>query len=330
MNKLSVKYKKQYTTILIEDAITLNLSPYLPKNRTYYVIADRKVKELYPDILRNIGYIEKIVTIEANEATKSTNTYEAIINDMLAIGFPKDGIVLALGGGITTDIAGFVAATYKRGISYISIPTTLVGQVDAAIGGKCGLNINQYKNQLGCIYHPELIVVDPLLLRTLPTSEYQNGMAEVIKYGFTLSKKLWDSLKKKDNINNIIFECIKLKTMITKKDEDDLSLRHVLNYGHTIGHLLESTSNFTLSHGEAVAIGMLVETTDSKLYQDLKAMFDLYNIKYEYSFNKIDIMKYLKNDKKVTTFGITLPHVYQVGKTELINMTCQDLERMIK
>jgi 3-dehydroquinate synthase len=221
-----------------------------------------------------------------------------------------------LGGGVVGDIAGFVAATYKRGVPLVHIPTTLLAQVDSSIGGKVALNHGRLKNIIGTFYHPEFVVSDTTTLGTLPAKEIRNGLAEVIKYAVIRDKSLFVYLEK--NLGNIsqdteffekiVFRCAKIKARIVKKDEKDWGLRNILNYGHTIGHAIEASSEFDIPHGEAVALGMVVEATVSNRLGML-AWKELTRIKrliekagLPLSLASLDtekIIEAMKNDKKV-------------------------------
>jgi 3-dehydroquinate synthase len=174
--------------------------------------------------------------------------------------------VLALGGGVIGDLAGFIAATYMRGVPFIQVPTTLLAQVDSSIGGKVAVNHGHLKNNIGTFYQPKLVISDISTLKTLPEKEIINGLAEVIKYGVIRDKELFKLIE--DNLNGlkmmesglmqeVVFRCAAIKAVIVEKDEKDLGLRNILNYGHTVGHALESVSGFRIKHGEGVAIGMV-------------------------------------------------------------------------
>jgi len=175
--------------------------------------------------------------------------------------------ILALGGGVIGDLAGFVAATYLRGVPLVQIPTTLLAQVDSSIGGKVAVDHGQVKNIIGAFYQPRLVVSDTATLLTLPAEELSDGLAEVIKYAviwdkgfFTYLEENLDKIRSLDTgaLEEVVFKSVKIKAEIVEKDERDLGLRSILNYGHTVGHAIEAASDFTVSHGPAVAIGMII------------------------------------------------------------------------
>jgi 3-dehydroquinate synthase len=166
--------------------------------------------------------------------------------------------ILAVGGGVVGDLAGFVAATYMRGVPLIHLPTTLLAQVDSSIGGKVAVNHGQLKNNIGTFYQPTAVITDTFTLRTLPEPEYINGMAEVIKYGIIRDRRLFNLVKYSPQLlEEIIERCAAIKAEIVENDERDLGLRNILNYGHTVGHALETVSNYDIKHGQGVAIGMI-------------------------------------------------------------------------
>ena len=189
-----------------------------------------------------------------------------LYNDLTDLYAERATPILALGGGIIGDLAGFVAATYMRGVPLVHVPTTLLAQVDSSIGGKVAVNHGQLKNKIGAFYQPRLVISDISTLKTLPAGEFINGLAEVIKYGVIRDKDFFAFLEEnldrikslnEDVLEEVVYRSSKIKAEVVEKDEKDLGLRNILNYGHTIGHAIESVSDFKLEHGKAVALGML-------------------------------------------------------------------------
>ena len=206
------------------------------------------------------------LTLPVGEKTKSLNTVERGYQFLLENNIDRKGLLCALGGGVVGDVAGYLAATYLRGIDYIQLPTTLLAQVDSSIGGKVGVNFGGKKNMVGSFYQPSAIISDIALLGSLPPTEMRNGTAEVIKYGLAMDEELFDLLdqKKEEGFNtnelqDIVIRCCRLKASIVEIDETERSgQRAILNFGHTVGHALEAATKLQeLSHGEAVAIGMV-------------------------------------------------------------------------
>lgn len=207
-----------------------------------------------------------LFTISAGEANKTRETKIQLENHLLEKNYARDTCLIALGGGVVTDITGFIAATYCRGVPVIYLPTSLLSMVDASIGGKTGVNTPHGKNMIGCFYQPHTVIMDTALLDSLPDNEWRNGMVEIIKHSVIADEKLFielethaDQIKKPDWITTLIHKSTLIKKSITEQDEQDHGIRQLLNFGHTIGHAIEFSENYTISHGEAVAIGMIIE-----------------------------------------------------------------------
>jgi 3-dehydroquinate synthase len=213
-----------------------------------------------------------VFTIPAGEASKTRKQWSCLTDELLASGYGRDSAILALGGGVVGDLAGFVAATYMRGIPVVQVPTTLLGMIDAAIGGKTGVDTKAGKNLVGAFHHPALVIADPRTLRTLPVAQLRSGLAEAIKHGVVASPA--DFVWLATNVSAIVREGgpaeeiaerlvrrnIQLKVDVVARDERETGLRKILNFGHTIGHAIESLSGYAMLHGECVAIGMVVES----------------------------------------------------------------------
>lgn len=233
-----------------------NIKKILPTGKGV-VITDRNVNRYWGKEIKALGL--PVYVIPPGERSKSLKMAERIYKALLRFGLDRQSFLVAFGGGVVGDLTGYVAATYMRGISYIQIPTTLMAQVDSSIGGKTGVNLPEGKNLVGCFWQPEAVFIDIKFLNTLPKRELKNGLAEVIKYGIIKDKKLFEYLgKKKFNWKFIISRCARIKADIVRRDERETKgLRTILNYGHTIGHAIETSNKYKgITHGEAVAIGM--------------------------------------------------------------------------
>jgi len=234
------------------------------------IVTDPNVKGLYGNILKQSltgeGFKVSVLQVPEGEEYKSLETAGRLYRELSDLYAERATPILALGGGVIGDTAGFVAATYLRGVPFIQIPTTLLAQVDSSIGGKVAVNYGQLKNKVGAFYQPKLVISDINTLKTLTTETFSDGLGEVIKYGviwdeefFTYLEGNLDQLKSLDDtvLETVVFKSAKIKAEVVEKDERDLGLRNILNYGHTIGHGIESASDFKVAHGEAVALGML-------------------------------------------------------------------------
>jgi 3-dehydroquinate synthase len=247
---------------------------------SFFIISDSNIHGLYgkafATLLRNHGRSVSLLTFPAGEKQKNRHTKERLEDELLKQSVERSSLIIALGGGVTGDIAGFVSATMLRGVPYVHLPTTLLAQVDSSVGGKVAVDHPSGKNLIGAFYQPKKVYIDVSTLQTLPDREYRCGLAEVIKYGIALDKNLFLYLERNIhrilNRNNacleyIIRKCCALKKGIVERDERESGLRRILNFGHTIGHGIESASGFRLNHGEAVAIGMAVEAKISSAIQ---------------------------------------------------------------
>ncbi len=237
-----------------------------------FIVTDSDVGRLYIEpiqkILARADFVPQVFIVPAGEASKSMQYWQQILDWLVEQKAERQEPIVALGGGVVGDLAGFVAATYHRGVPLVQVPTSLLAQVDSAIGGKTGINHPLGKNLVGAFYQPELIIVDPAFLLTLPERVYREGWAEIVKYGMILDTDLFElleattsSLHSRDAslLAKIIARCVQLKMDVVQRDERDAGLRNILNYGHTFGHALEALTAYgTFLHGEAVAIGMEV------------------------------------------------------------------------
>lgn len=239
----------------------------------FAVITDENVKKIYGDFLletlKNEGIEASLFAFPSGERSKNRRTKEKLEDQMFQEKFGKDTCIIAFGGGVVSDVAGYLAATYCRGVPLIVIPTSLLGMVDASIGGKTGVDVSYGKNLIGCIYHPHKIIIDPRFLETLPREEFQNGLSEMIKHGLILDSAYFSFLEKQREklldlhlpaLTEAIFKSIQIKTDLVAKESQGSPIRDLLNFGHTVGHALEKNLDFLLPHGKAVAIGMVVES----------------------------------------------------------------------
>jgi 3-dehydroquinate synthase len=295
-------------------------------------------------ILKKKGLKVHTCIIPDGERYKNFDTIKQIFDTLLKENMDRSSSVIALGGGVIGDMGGFVASTLKRGISLIHIPTTLVAQVDSSIGGKTGFDHPLGKNMIGTFYQPDMVLIDIKKLLTLPEKEFRNGMAEVIKYGITHDVDLFDILDDKQEkimnrdsklLQKIVSICVKIKKEVVEEDEkEEKGIREVLNYGHTIGHIIETLTHYSkYSHGEVVAMGMVEE---AKLAQnegllpdkDLKRIENLikkYKLPYSIPGNisKDEMKNCVSQDKKVRKGKIRLPVPTGIGKTIFKEVECK-------
>ena len=237
------------------------------------LVSDAAIGSLYgKTVVRSLegaGFSVALVEVPEGEAAKTLAVAGQCWNELLALGLDRTSTVLALGGGAVGDVAGFVAATYMRGVNFVQVPTTVLAQVDASIGGKTAIDHPNAKNLIGAFHQPRLVLVDPAVVRSLPEREYRSGVAEIVKHGIVLDADYFAEVERDAAalcardlpvVERIIGGSCRLKASVVERDERESELRHVLNYGHTIGHALEAATGYArFAHGEAVALGIVAE-----------------------------------------------------------------------
>ena len=241
------------------------------KGRTAAVVTNKKIGNLYANrLIKSLGksgISAQVITIPSGERSKTLSTVARIYEKLLDMKLDRGGMVIGLGGGVIGDIAGFAAATYLRGVDFVQIPTSLLAQVDASVGGKTGVDLPRGKNLVGAFHQPKIVIIDISVLRTLPVREFRCGLAEIIKHGiirdseyFTFIEKNLKAIKRQDVnvLERAIEQSCEIKADVVQQDERESGLRRILNYGHTVGHAIESLTGYKkYKHGEAVSIGMV-------------------------------------------------------------------------
>lgn len=304
------------------------------KNQKIFILVDTNTKRYCLDkFLSFFPSLNEFLLLEikAGELTKSISTISYLSSLLVQYKAEKKSLLINLGGGVVSDIGGFLASIYNRGINYVNIPTTLLSQVDASIGGKTGVNFNGIKNKLGAFYNPNFILIIPEFLKTLSKSELISGYGEIFKYSLIEDKDLWEFLKNnyKNNISlnreldNIIYKCAKIKSYFVNKDPFDINERKILNFGHTIGHAIESANidNPKFNHGISVIIGIICESyITNKLFHLTDEMFiEIYKtLLINFSLPKLNntnkILSYILSDKKKENDKIKITSISKIGK----------------
>lgn len=326
MKQLTVTTSSKSYRILIEN----NLLSWMaePIRSVYqgnkiYIITDERVAELYLDLVKNRladQFSIETIVIPQGESSKCLKQYEAVCEELLKKEIRRNELILSLGGGVVGDLAGFVAATLYRGLPYIQVPTTLLAQVDASIGGKTGMDFYHRKNIIGAFKQPELVLIDPLTIQTLPVQEFRNGMGELIKHAFIGSPFLLEQLKKNHVVDEtMIYESLCIKKKYVEMDEWDQNERMFLNFGHTFGHMIEMEEQ--LKHGEAVGLGMLMalqmgidlQYTPASCYETLRNIMDQYGLNTEERAYR-PYLKQAVYDKKNLAGTIRFVLLKQIGE----------------
>ncbi len=338
MEKLFVDAEGGSYPIIIEkgfEGLKGAVEKAVDKKGSAVIISDSNVAPIYAEKVKSeLGKVFDRVYVykfEAGEKSKHLETIKSMYEFMLENKFDRGSCVFGLGGGVCGDMAGFAAATFMRGVNFVQIPTTLLSQVDSSVGGKVGVDFNGVKNIIGAFYQPKLVYINTDTLDTLPKREFAAGMAEVIKYGPIYSPELYEYIEEnKENIKNgnidcitkIIKDCCAVKAAVVNEDEKESGLREILNFGHTIGHSVETLKEFELIHGECVAIGMAAAMKISadkgfvceKEIERLEGLLKYFDLPVRVSgLDKKDIYKTLFMDKKARDNKIGFVLIEKIG-----------------
>ncbi len=349
LRKVEVNLHDFKYDILIKKDIINELGRILIEDfssKKCFIITDSNVKKLYFENIKNklassgvetIGYF----SIDAGEENKNIDTISKIYNTLAESECGRDDIIIALGGGVVGDVAGFVASTWMRGIRFIQVPTTVLACVDSSVGGKTGINIDAGKNLVGCFYHPSLVLIDSNMLKTLPDREFFSGFGEIVKHAMLFDEEMFVFLENnysKNNIEEKIDELLekncKLKAHIVEIDFREKHERMLLNFGHTIGHSIEKDSKYSLFlHGEAVSLGIIFAlklglklgiTKDINLIERTTKIFHNLNLPTEIP-NNIDIFSAIKLDKKRSSDSINYIFIESLGNPIIKKIKIEDI-----
>jgi 3-dehydroquinate synthase len=365
MKNQEIKFKSlNHNYSIIIGSNTLGLLPkkiksICPKTKKIAIIIDSKIPNKFKKIIKNKlkNYELLILPFVANEKNKSLKKVNFYLNKILSKNFNRSDLIIGLGGGITGDVSGFIASIFKRGINFINIPTTLLAQVDSAVGGKTGVNSNHGKNLIGSFYQPKLVISDTSFLNSLSKKEMICGYAEILKHSIIKDRKMFDWLKKNTKrillkksieLTYAIKKSCQIKTFFVNKDVNEKNLRMILNFGHTFAHAIEVKNNYSkkITHGEAVLSGMILasrlsvikKVCSSKVLNEIEKIYEENNLAYTYKkYSKQNSMNglipYLKNDKKNDDDKINFILLKKVGKTALPNkykISINNLKRLSK
>lgn len=303
------------------------------------IISDSNVWPLYgkvtQDALEHAGFSVVNFAFPSGEISKNATTYLNILNFLAENHFTRSDAVMALGGGVTGDMTGFAAATFLRGVRYIQVPTTLLAMVDSSVGGKTAIDLPAGKNLVGAFYQPSLVLCDIDTLNTLPETVFCDGCAEVIKYGVLYDRELFEHLSKKGldfDREEVIARCVELKRNVVAEDEFDTGARQKLNLGHTIGHGIEARSHFTITHGQAIAIGMAIvsKSACNAIYDKLCSVLKKFKLPTSTDFSAKELFNCALSDKKRTGGTVNLIIPREIGHCEIIPTPVENLESFIE
>jgi len=345
MKKLTLKHDQGAYDILIEKGLLKRLSEKLEDIdfSNALIITDTNVYTLYKEMIDALGF--PVITVQPGEKSKTLKVYGEVIEKVIVTGLNRDALILAIGGGVVGDLAGFVAATYLRGIRYIQVPTTLLAQVDSSIGGKVAVNSKYGKNLIGNFYQPIAVFIDPQLLLTLKPRDIKSGIGELIKYGMIESPELFKKIEEAksfenlyDSIEDVLEASLKIKKNIVEEDTHDFGKRMVLNFGHTIGHGIEKKeATDAIAHGEAIAIGMAVLTkiyedkgeTEKGTYKRLLQVLKNYGLPYTIQTSLSNLFEYINRDKKIMNNKINVIVPKALGRVKIKSYILEEFKRIL-
>ena len=340
--KIHVAASRSYD-IYIGDAILSRLGEFIKPlvgECRVAVLTDSNVDSLYGssimDYLQGAGYDACKYVIPAGEASKCADNLLAFLNFLASEQITRSDAVIAFGGGVVGDLGGLSASLYLRGIKYVQVPTTLLAAVDSSVGGKTAIDIPAGKNLVGSFYQPVLVCCDTTLMDTLPASIYRDGCAEVIKYGMILDKELYALLQAPPfERGSVVARCVEIKRDVVEQDEFDNGLRGLLNFGHTFGHAIEKLSNFAVTHGEAVAKGMVIAAKIAPLCglcdvtAELSALLERYGFDLSCPYSATEMYDAMLADKKRRGGSITMVLPRAIGDCALVTVTIEELKDLL-
>ena len=295
-------------------------------DRRVLIVTDAGVPREYSERVLRACREGEIITVGEGESSKSIECFARLCERLIEMDMTRSDCLVAVGGGVVGDLTGFVAASYMRGIDFYNIPTTLLSQVDSSIGGKTAINLGGVKNIVGAFYQPKGVIIDPLLLGTLPRRQLLSGLAESIKMALTSDEELFGLIEGgdiDDIIEEIIIRSLKIKQAVVEADERESGLRRILNFGHTLGHAIESQENMGgLYHGECVAIGMTAVCSES-VRARLVPLLKRVGLPYSYDGNLEEALKYVSHDKKCEGERVSVVFVDRIGECRIVKMNTE-------
>lgn len=330
---IPVKTNSGGYNIYFERGMLSRVSEVLDLNRKALVVTDSGVPAAYAKKVADQADQAYIVTIEEGEKSKGMSTFEYLLSKLVEYEFTRTDCIVAVGGGVVGDLAGFAAACYMRGIDFYNIPTTVLSQVDSSIGGKTAIDFMQYKNIVGAFWPPKAVIIDPETLATLPPRQISNGLAESVKMAMTFDSELFELIEQsniEDILDTVIYRSILLKKAVVEEDEKEAGLRRVLNFGHTIAHAIESEKAMEdYYHGECVAVGMIPMCSDRSRERLVAVLLKL-NLPTSVPCDLSVITEAVRHDKKASGDKITYIWVENIGSFEIKSTTFEDFDKLVK
>lgn len=318
--------------IVIERGALSKAGQLLYLKRKTLIVTDTGVPAKYADTVSRQAEKAFTFVLEQGEQSKNFDNLQAILALMTDCGFDRGDCVVAVGGGVCGDIAGFAAAVYMRGIDFYNVPTTLLSQVDSSVGGKTAIDFHGMKNLIGAFKQPKKVIIDPDTLKTLPQRQINNGLCEALKMSVTSDRELFELFEQNDvyeELDTVTERSLKIKISVVEQDEKEAGLRRVLNFGHTLGHGIESVTSPALYHGECVALGMLAMCSD-ELRERLLKIYEKLGVPTHCDFDKEAAMKAVEHDKKSASGVIKAVTADTPGKFEIKPMSMKELSQRLE
>ena len=328
MMVISVSLGTQSYPIILDSGVLSRAGEHLALARRVLVVTDSGVPEEYTETVAGACRQARICTVPAGESSKNMDSYQQLLGEMLALGMGRGDCVVAVGGGMVGDLAGFAAATYMRGVDFYNVPTTLLAQVDSSVGGKTAIDMNGVKNIVGAFHQPRAVLIDTDTLRSLSRRQMAAGLAESVKMAMTCDAALLELIESSSDLTadlpEIIARSLSIKARVVEQDPTEQGLRRVLNFGHTIGHAVESCAGGKLLHGECVALGML-PMCGPALRPRLTNILRKCGLPTECGFTPRQLLPYLIHDKKASSGEISVVLVDEPGSFRMEKRTPQEI-----
>lgn len=330
MRKLHMDLTNGYD-IYIGRNLLKDVDKYFNLNRKVLIISDTGVPSTYLETVNRKCKASKIVVFEQGEKNKNLDTYKLCLDAAVDFGMDRKDVVVAIGGGVVGDLAGFVASSYMRGIDFYNVATTTLSQIDSSIGGKVAVDHHGFKNIVGAFYQPKGVLIDLDTLKTLDERNVNNGLVEAIKAGLIGDKELFAMFENEDSISleEVIYHSLCLKKRVVEEDEKELGLRKILNFGHTIGHGIETYVKGKYIHGECVGIGMMKIIEDTEIRERLKKVLIKYKLPYDVDYETSSLMEIIKHDKKGKGDKIDIVVLDKIGEARIKSVDYKYLEDVL-
>lgn len=330
---LKVSLAETSYDVVIEEGAIKKAGELLNLKRKVLVVTDSGVPKEYAETVQNASYKGYLMTLPQGEENKNFDNYRLILERLVKDGFTRTDCVVAVGGGVVGDMAGFAAATFMRGIDFYNIPTTVLSQMDSSIGGKTAIDFCGYKNIVGAFFQPKKVIVDPLLVRTQDRRQIVSGLAESVKMAATFDEelfKLFENIEVPlEEYQKIAEKSLTIKKNVVEQDEKESGLRKVLNFGHTIGHAIEKCSGLgTLYHGECVALGMMY-TSSGEAKTRIRHVLKKLGLKTSYPMDKETVKEAIRHDKKASGDSVSIVLTDKIGTYKIEKYSLDEINKLL-